>query len=53
MHATLAFVYCQPDFFPGAVLMALALTAAISIPLGFFVGSIREKMAATTSKKTP
>jgi hypothetical protein len=32
--------------------MALALTAAIVIPVGFLFGLLREKMAATISKKT-
>jgi len=51
MHANPIFALIQVAVFPGATVVALAFTAAILIPAGFWLWFLWEKMAAKISKK--
>jgi len=52
MHAIPAVALLLTDTFSGSALVALALTAAITIPTVFFIGLLKEWRAAKTLKKS-
>jgi hypothetical protein len=53
MQVTPILAFGAPDAFPGALFMALTLTAAIILPAGFLFALLREKKAAKIPKKNP